>query len=114
MGPHITIADLKGYIQSDTNIAPAFQALFHNGQVLSDEKRTLDQCQLKENDMLQLLITDGRGSVSGAGTTARSQGTAASLTGRSQSRRAASGEPDPEVTRLQGKPGPEKQKNSGS
>ena len=52
----MTTADLKAAIQSDTNIPPARQVLYYNGQHLNENTRTLGQMQLKEGDMLALLV----------------------------------------------------------
>lgn len=52
----MTLADLKVVIQSETNVAPPAQILYHNGLELSDDSQTLSQCQIKEDDMLALLV----------------------------------------------------------
>ena len=96
----MTIADLKAYIQSDTNVAPVAQCLFFNGQELRDDTRTLEQCQVKENDMLGLLVRDPRAQASGARRVGQGQARVTPQAGPSQSGRSAPGEPDPEMIRL--------------
>lgn len=98
VGPDMTIADLKAYIQSDTNVPPAMQSLYHNGQELRDGSKTLTHCQVKENDMLAMLVQSSRVPTAGAG---QGQARAPRLAERSQSDRRGIAEPDPEVIRLQ-------------
>ena len=102
VGPDMTIADLKAYIQSDTNVPPAVQSLYHNGQELRDGTKTLSHCQVKENDMLAMLVQQGSrapsGEARGAG---QGQARAPRLAERGQGDRRGIGEPDPEVIRLQ-------------
>lgn len=92
----MTLADLKVVIQSETNLAPPAQILYHNGRELSDDSQTLSQCQIKEDDMLALLVRLPRASSSGPSRSAQggqTRGTAPA--GRRQ------GGQDPEPLRLQ-------------
>lgn len=101
VGPDMTIADLKAYIQSDTNVPPAAQSLYHNGQELRDETKTLGHCQVKENDILEMLVQSSRAPTGAARGAGRGQARAPRLAERSQGDRRGIGEPDPEVIRLQ-------------
>ena len=56
VGPDMTTADLKTVIQSDTGIPQARQVLYYNGQHLADGTKTMGQMQLKEGDMLAMLV----------------------------------------------------------
>lgn len=92
----MTIADLKAVIQSDTNLAPPTQILYHNGREISNDSQTLDQCQIKENDMLALLVRRPQQSSGGSSRPAQSSQTRGSAqAGRRQ------GPQDPEALRLQ-------------
>ena len=91
----MTIGDLKAVIQSDTTIAPPTQILYHNGRELSNDSQTLSQCQIKEDDMLALLVRSPRGLRGGSSRQARTgQAGAPAQSGRRQSQ-------DPEYLRLQ-------------
>lgn len=50
------MADLKAAIQAETDVLPSLQTLFHNGQQLLDDTKTLEQCHIQEQDMLELLV----------------------------------------------------------
>ena len=52
----MTVGDLKAVIQSDTNVSPPLQHMFYNGQPLQDLNKTLKDCQIKENDMLSMMV----------------------------------------------------------
>ena len=98
----MTIADLKALLEGDTRVTPAAQHIFFNGQELRDGTRTLEQCQVKENDMLSMLVRAPRVSAGGAGTSGQGGSRNAPGPGRDQARRSASQETgsDPEETRL--------------
>ncbi|QVM09828.1 DNA damage-inducible protein 1 [Coccidioides posadasii str. Silveira] len=96
VGGEMTLADLKAVIQSDINIAPAAQSLFHNNQLLTDDSKTLSQIGIVPGDMLGMHIrVPGRelaGSQGSANPSART--TQESLARRQQAL------PDPETLRL--------------
>ena len=96
VGPDMTIADLKAVIQSDTNIAPPAQILYHNGRELSGDLQTLGQCQIREDDMVALLVRSPQGSSGRPSRPAQSGQTR----GTAQSGRRQGGQ-DPELLRLQ-------------
>ena len=91
----MTIGDLKAVIQSDTTIAPQTQILYHNGRELSDDSQTLGQCQIKEDDMLALLVRPPPGSRGGPSRQVRSGQTGGNAQGGRRSGQ------DPEFLRLQ-------------
>lgn len=92
----MTLADLKAVIQSETNIAPPAQILYHNGRELSDDSQTLGQCQIRANDMLALLVRSPQASSGGPSRSARGGQTR----GTAQAGRRQGGQ-DPEFLRLQ-------------
>lgn len=104
VGPDMTVADLKAVIQSDTNVAPAVQSLYHNGIELLDDLKTLGQSQIKGDDMLAMLVRSPQAS-SGGGSQRqgqRNQARGAAQPGRSQGGQSRQGSSDdPEITRLQ-------------
>ncbi|EEP77595.1 conserved hypothetical protein [Uncinocarpus reesii 1704] len=56
VGEEMTLADLKAVIQSDIEIPPAAQKLFHNNLLLTDDSKTLSQIGITPGDMLGLHI----------------------------------------------------------
>ncbi|KAL2159846.1 hypothetical protein VTH06DRAFT_1979 [Thermothelomyces fergusii] len=88
--PEMTIETLRSSIQAETSYHPSAQHLYHNGQLVSDNSKTLAELGVTDGDMLALHVRDMRGS------------TAASAGSRS-ARPAPRHQPvqDPEVIRLQ-------------
>lgn len=95
VGPDMTIADLKAVIQSDTNVPTRTQAIFYNGRELRDESQTLDQYQVKQDDMLGMLVRNAQTQDSQA---QRRQASAPRQTG--QGSRPPTAGIDPEEVRL--------------
>jgi len=99
----MTTADLKAVIQSDTNLPPASQHLYHNGQLLTDDSKTLEELQIGEGDMLAMHVRNTAPSATrrGAGL---SQGRGTSQQAQQQGGSSAPGRrrrgPDPEMMRL--------------
>ncbi|KAL8672210.1 MAG: hypothetical protein Q9168_003312 [Polycauliona sp. 1 TL-2023] len=60
VGSEITIGDLKAVIAGDTNIQSAAQILYHNGQELQTDTLTLEQANIRQDDMLGLLVRNQR------------------------------------------------------
>ncbi|KAL8991556.1 MAG: hypothetical protein Q9177_000056 [Variospora cf. flavescens] len=56
----MTIADLKAVIQSDSHISSQAQVLYHNGNELQDDSTQLGQANIKQDDMLGLLVRNQR------------------------------------------------------
>jgi DNA damage-inducible protein 1 len=95
----MTVADLKAAIQEETDAPPSLQTLFHNGQQLLDDTKTLGQCQIQEQDMLEMLVRSSQ-RVSNE-VPRQGQGTGDSR--RNQTSTSQSGLPqaDPEIIRQQ-------------
>lgn len=93
--PEMTIETLRSSIQAETTHHPSAQHLYHNGQLVHDNAKTLGELGVTDGDMLALHIRDMRGS-----TTAPAAARAAP---QSAARPAARPPPaqDPEVIRLQ-------------
>lgn len=54
--PGLTIADLKGFVNAETNIAAASQQFFHNNQALQDDNKTLEEVGIRDGDMIAMLM----------------------------------------------------------
>jgi DNA damage-inducible protein 1 len=96
VAPDTTVGILKESVQAELQLPKTSQHLYHNGLLLSDEARTMEQLQINDGDMLALHIrhTVGR------------PGLSADPRAQQPSRRQAAGrrprsEPDPELIRLQ-------------
>ncbi len=70
----MTIADVKGYIESETGIPGAAQNISYNGRVLQDGSKTLQQCQVIEDSMLGMHVRRPQAPSSGPGRAAPAQG----------------------------------------
>lgn len=92
------MADLKAVIQSDTNIAPASQHLYHNGQMLVDDSKTLQELRVGEGEMLAMHVRSSAGPPAnrGGGQARTQQGQRSNDTNPGPRRRG----PDPEMMRL--------------
>jgi DNA damage-inducible protein 1 len=93
-----TVATLKESVQAEARIPKSSQHLYHNGQLLLDDTKTMEHLQVVDGDMLALHVRDTVGSTgippqNRAQQPARRQ--AAGQVPRGQ------GEQDPEVIRLQ-------------
>lgn len=52
----MTIADLKGYIESETNISTAAQRIYFGNRELVDDLKTLQQCGMTADSMLGVQV----------------------------------------------------------
>ena len=99
----MTIADLKGYIENETNVSSAAQRLSYNGQELHDGSKTLQQCNIVEDSMLGMHVRNPQVPVAGASRPVQAQSKRPAQAGAGQG---AHGQPgpsrgDPEYIRLQ-------------
>lgn len=92
-----TVGLLKESVQAEVQVPKSSQHLYHNGQLLADDSKTMEQLQIGDGEMLALAIRH-----------AGSRGLPAEGRGQQQpSRRPTAGQPqsrmeqDPEVIRLQ-------------
>ncbi|KAL8639338.1 MAG: hypothetical protein Q9228_003617 [Teloschistes exilis] len=60
VGPEMTIGDLKAVIESESHVLSQAQVLYHNGQELLDNSMSLGQVNIKQDDMLGLLVRNPR------------------------------------------------------
>jgi len=93
--PDMSIETLRSFIQTETGQDPTSQHLYHNGNLLTDNSKTLSELQINDGDMLAVHIRDMRGSVSGGQQAAQQQrGARGGNAGPGDSQ-------DPELLRLQ-------------
>ncbi|KAK3171207.1 hypothetical protein OEA41_003291 [Lepraria neglecta] len=99
----MTIAELKGYIEIETNVPSAAQKLSYNGQELHDGLKTLLQCDIAEDSMLGMHVRNPQAPAAGAGRPVRAQIRRPAQAGAGQGARGAPGPShgDPEYIRLQ-------------
>lgn len=86
----MTLETLRSSIHAETRIEPNAQHLYHNGQLISDNSKTMEQLQIADGEMLALHVRDMRGST----------GVPAAAT-REQEPQRAPMDQDPELVRLQ-------------
>jgi DNA damage-inducible protein 1 len=60
--PEMTIETLRSSIQAETTHHPSAQHLYHNGQLVNDNSKTLAELSIGDGDMLALHVRDMRGS----------------------------------------------------
>lgn len=53
-----TVGSLKGMVQAEAQIPTTSQHIYHNGQLLSDDTKTLEQLHVVDGDMLALHVRD--------------------------------------------------------
>jgi DNA damage-inducible protein 1 len=90
--PEMTLETLRDSIQKEIKIHPTSQHLYHNGHLLTDNAKTMEQLQIGNGEMLALHVREMRGHTSSGGSERESQ---------AERRRAAPMEQDPELIRLQ-------------
>jgi len=89
--PGLTIQDLKGFIEAETSLPAASQAIYLNGQAVANEAQTLEGAGIKDGEMLAVVIRQAR----------------PAATSQQANRNRNTGGPDPEALRqsLLGDPG---------
>lgn len=100
VGPDMTIADLKAVIQGDTAVPTQTQAIYYNGRELRDESQTLDQYQVKQDDMLAMQVKSTQTRAVQAPTPAQGQTRSSPQVDRSHGGRPSTAGTDPEMIRL--------------
>jgi len=95
--PEMTIDTLRSSVHAETGFEPTSQHLYHNGQLIADNSKTLAELQIGDGEMLALHVREMRGST---GIPAGSSSAPAQQSGRGGAR-APGIEQDPELIRLQ-------------
>ena len=96
VGPEMTIADLKGYIESETNIQTAAQRIYYGNRELADDFKTLQQCGMTDDSMLGVQVRNPQAPSDGSGRPVRAQ-----RRGPAQAGSRTGAQADPEMIRLQ-------------
>lgn len=104
--PNMTVEALRDTIQAETRIDPTAQHLYHNGQLITDNNKTLEELSIADGELLALHVRDMRGSTGIPATgSAGSSRPAAAVPQQARRPGGSSGtgsmETDPEVIRLQ-------------
>lgn len=99
----MTVEALRSSIQGEIHIDPAAQHLYHNGQLITDINKSMEQLSIADGDMLALHVRDMRGSTGIPTSSAGSSRVPAARPQQppQQSARPAGMDQDPEVIRLQ-------------
>ena len=93
----MTLETLRNSIQAETGILPTSQHLYHNGQLITDNTKTMEQLQIGNGEMLALHVRDLRGTTG----IPASAGGGGSSRGQPSAQRRPGPEQDPELIRLQ-------------
>lgn len=110
--PNMTVEALRDTIQAETRIDPTAQHLYHNGQLITDNNRTLEELSIGDGELLALHVRDMRGSTGIPSSSGASSSRPAAAAPQQARRAGGSGgagpaggaggmETDPEVIRLQ-------------
>lgn len=91
----MTVETLRSSIQAETSIDPTAQHLYHNGLLITDDSKTMEQLQIGDGEMLALHVRDMRGTTGIPDPSGRRQQPSG------QRRRGPGQEQDPELVRLQ-------------
>lgn len=99
--PEMSIEALRSSIHAETQIEPSAQHLYHNGDLIMDNDKTMEQLSIADGEMLALHVRDVRGStgVPAAGNPRAAQ--EQQQPRQNPSRPAAANQTDPELIRLQ-------------
>ncbi|KAI1639881.1 hypothetical protein F4809DRAFT_49799 [Biscogniauxia mediterranea] len=92
----MTLGALRSSIEAE-GIPASAQHLYHNGQLITDNSKTLQELEISDGDMLALHVRDMRGSVSAGQREQQQQ----QQPQQPPQRRAGSMSQDPELIRLQ-------------
>ncbi|RKF75642.1 DNA damage-inducible protein 1 [Golovinomyces cichoracearum] len=58
ISPDTTVCMLKALVQAEAQIPSASQNLYHNGRLLNDESRTMEQLQISDGEMLAIHVRE--------------------------------------------------------
>lgn len=90
---------LRASIQAETNISPTSQHIYHNGKLLNDDTKTMEELEIGDGEMLAVHVRDMRGSTGVTAQTQRPQ--QAEPRQQRPAQQGGSNRPDPELIRLQ-------------
>lgn len=101
--PDMPLSTLRESIQAESNIDPTSQHIYHNGRLITDDSKTMQDLQIGDGEMLAVHVRDMRGST---GVPAQPQPSRQSSSSQQQQpqlppRGQQQQGPDPELIRLQ-------------
>lgn len=91
----MTLGVLKESIKEDANITEGSQHIYHNGRLISDDDKTMQELQIADGEMLAVHVRDARGNAAAAAQPRPQQPT------QPRPQAPAGGQDDPELIRLQ-------------
>ncbi|KAI6785112.1 DNA damage-inducible protein 1 [Emericellopsis cladophorae] len=94
--PEMTVETLRESIHAESKVAPLSQHIYHNGKLLSDNSKTLEQLEIADGEMLAVHVRDMRGS-----TGVPAQPAAPRQPQQPRPPQGGQAQPDPEMIRLQ-------------
>ncbi|TAQ90261.1 hypothetical protein B7494_g1400 [Chlorociboria aeruginascens] len=94
-----TVSTLKESVQAESRIPKISQHLYHNGQLLSDDSKTMEQLQIDDGEMLALHVRDMVGAMGRS--PVQQQQPARQQPSNQQGRVGGQSHPDAETIRLQ-------------
>lgn len=97
--PDMTVSTLRESIQAEASINPTSQHIYHNGRLISDDTKTMEELQIADGEMLAVHVRDMRGSTGVPNQAQRPQTQA--VPPPQPPRRRPGGDNDPELIRLQ-------------
>jgi DNA damage-inducible protein 1 len=92
----MTVETLRESIHAESRIVPLSQHIYHNGKLLSDNSKTLEQLEIADGEMLAVHVRDMRGS-----TGVPAQPAAPRQPQQPRPPQGGQAQPDPEMIRLQ-------------
>ncbi|KAK5998478.1 DNA damage-inducible protein 1 [Cladobotryum mycophilum] len=60
--PEMPVSTLRESVQLEAGIPPLSQHIYHNGRLITDDTKTMEQLQISDGDMLAVHVRDMRGS----------------------------------------------------
>jgi DNA damage-inducible protein 1 len=96
--PDMTLETLRSSVHAETGFEPSSQHLYHNGQLITDNSKTLTELQIGDGEMLALHVRELRGTT---GIPAESANAPAQQGASRGGARAPAPQQDPELVRLQ-------------
>ncbi|RDA91657.1 hypothetical protein CP533_0040, partial [Ophiocordyceps camponoti-saundersi (nom. inval.)] len=94
--PDMTLSTLRESLHAESSVPPTAQHIYHNGRLISDDAKTMEQLQIADGDMLAVHVRETRGATAAPGQAQRPQDQPSA-----QPRRRQGGDNDPEMLRLQ-------------
>lgn len=98
--PDMPLSTLRESIQAESSISPASQHIYHNGRLITDDSKTMQDLQIGDGEMLAVHVRDMRGSTGVPAQPPRPQQPLQQPQPQ-QAQQPARGQPDPELIRLQ-------------